>query len=87
MEIDVDSLLAEYSGDSPCGEDLEYDPDFIELETIATPKDEQQVGDSVIAAEGVDYTKVARMALGLLERTKDLRAAVYLCEGVLHSEG
>lgn len=87
MEIDVDALLAEFDGDSPCGEDLEYDPDFIELETIAVAKDEQQVGDSVIAAEGADFAKVASMALGILERTKDLRAAVYLCEGVLHTEG
>jgi len=87
MEIDVDALLAEFDGDSPCGEDLEYDPDFIELETIAVAKDEQQVGDSVIAAEGVDFSKVASMSLAILERTKDLRAAVYLCEGVLHSDG
>ncbi len=87
MEIDVDALLAEFEGDSPCGEDLEYDPDFIELETIATPKEEQQVGDAVIAAEDVDFSKVALMALSVLERSKDLRAAVYLCQGALYSEG
>ncbi len=87
MAIDVDALLAEYDGDSPCGEDLEYDPDFIELETIAVAKGEQQVGDSVIAAEGVDFSKVATMSLDILGRSKDLRAAVYLCEGVLHSDG
>ncbi len=87
MEIDVDALLSEFDGDSPCGDDLEYDPDFIELETVAVAKDEQQVGDSVIAAEGVDFPKVATMAHDILKRTKDLRAAVYLAEGVLHSEG
>ncbi|MBL4805936.1 MAG: type VI secretion system protein TssA [Rhodobacteraceae bacterium] len=87
MEIDIDVLLAAFEGDSPCGEDLEYDPDFIELETVAVAKEEQQVGDSVIAAEGVDFNKVAAMALGVLERSKDLRAAVYLAESVLHTEG
>jgi len=87
MDIDVDALLAEFEGDSPCGEDLEYDPDFIELETLAVAKDERQVGDAVIAAEGVDFPKVATMALGILERSKDLRAAIYLAEAVLHAEG
>lgn len=87
MEIDVESLLAEFDGDSPCGEDLEYDPDFVELETIAKPKEEQQVGDSVIAGEDVDFSKVASLALGILTRSKDFRAAIYLAEASLQTDG
>ena len=83
MDIDVEALLAEFEGDSACGDDLEYDPDFIELETIS----KQQVGDSVLAGEEVDFSKVGSMALGILERSKDLRAAVFLAEAVLHSDG
>ncbi|NOR63330.1 MAG: type VI secretion system protein TssA [Rhodobacteraceae bacterium] len=87
MEINVEALLLEYSGESACGDDLEYDPDFIELETISKPKEEQQVGDSVLAGEDVDFSKVGSMALGILERSKDLRAAVFLAEACLHSHG
>ncbi len=87
MEINVEALLLEYSGESACGADLEYDPDFIELETISKPKEEQQVGDSVLAGEDVDFSKVGSMALGILERSKDLRAAVFLAEACLHSHG
>lgn len=87
MEIDVEALLEEFEGDTACGEDLEYDPDFIELENISKPKEEQQVGDSVLAGEEVDFSKVASMALGILGRSKDLRAAVFLAESSLHTEG
>ena len=87
MDINVEALLLEYSGDSACGDDLEYDPDFIELETISKPKEEQQVGDSVLAGEEVDFPKVGNMALGILERSKDLRAAVFLAEACLYTEG
>lgn len=87
LNIDVDALVAPLDGESPCGEDLEYDPDFVELESLAKPKEEQQVGDSVIAAEAVDYIDVGRRALALLERTKDIRIAMILAEAVLHTEG
>ncbi len=87
MDINVEALLLAFEGDSACGDDLEYDPDFVELETISKPKEEQQVGDSVLAGEEVDFPKVANAALGILERSKDLRAAVILAEACLHSEG
>lgn len=87
MDINVEALLLEVSGESACGDDLEYDPDFTELETISKPKEEQQVGDSVLAGAEVDFPKVATMALGILERSKDLRAAVFLAEASLHTGG
>lgn len=87
MDINVESLLLEFDGDSACGNDLEYDPDFIELDTISKPKEEQQVGNSVLAGEDVDFSKVGTLALGILERSKDLRAAVFLAEACLHTSG
>ena len=87
MEIEVEALLEAFEGDTACGDDLEYDPDFIELENISKPKDEQQVGDAVLAGEEVDFPRVASMALGILARSKDLRAAVFLAEASLHTEG
>jgi len=53
--IDVESLAAEISPDAPCGANLEYDAALSELERIAQGKPEQQMGDTVIAAEEPDF--------------------------------
>lgn len=87
MQIDVASLLAPFSDGAPCGEDIEYDPAFVELTTLAAGKPEQQVGDKKIAAEEPDYADLARRAEDLLRRSKDLRVAVILATAVLRTEG
>ena len=38
--IDVSALLAEVSEDQPCGEDMEYDPAFTDLEIAAQGMEE-----------------------------------------------
>ena len=86
-EIDVESLLQPTSGDAPCGEDLEYDPVFAEMENAAQGTPEQQYGDTIIPAEPPDWTEVRKGALGVLERSKDLRAAVYLARAALCVDG
>ena len=57
----------------PCGEDLEYDPDFLQLQQAAAGRDEQQFGSTIIAAQPPDWREVERLARALLERTRDLR--------------
>jgi type VI secretion system protein ImpA len=74
--IDVQSLIAPISDDAPSGPDLEYDPEFGELDTAARGKAEQQFGDTVIAAEEPEWRDVAERAEALLGRSKDLRVAV-----------
>lgn len=73
-----DRLLAPVSEDVPCGADLEYDPAFIELQTTAAGKPEQQFGDKIIPGEEPDWRVVASEATALLERSKDLRVAALL---------
>lgn len=87
MALDVDGLLKSFGDDAPCGEDLEYDPDFIALELAAMPKEEQQVGNSVIEAEEPNYREVAEGSVKVLERSKDLRAAAYYCHAAIKTEG
>ena len=74
--IDVQSLLAPVSDDAPTGADLEYDPEFAELESSSRGKAEQQFGDTVIPAEEPEWRNVAAAAESLLGRTKDLRVAI-----------
>gem|GEM_PF-130510 len=85
--IDIESLTLPVDPDQPSGEDLEYDPLFIEMEQAAAGKPEQQMGDATIEAEEPDWLLVQRNAIQLLERSKDLRSCIYLCEAALHNEG
>ena len=88
--FDVEALLAPVSDDKPVGPDLEYDPDFIALETAARGKPEQQYGATVIPAEEPDWDDVYNRAEALLGRTKDLRVAVLLARAATrrhNSEG
>ena len=85
--IDVKSLLKEISAEIPCGEDLEYDPEFGEMERAAQGKPEQQFGDTSIPAQEADWLAVKDKAIALFCRTKDLRVAVYLTRSLLHTEG
>jgi type VI secretion system protein ImpA len=83
--IDIESLLAPVSAESPCGPDLEYDPAFLDLDQAARGKPEQQFGDTVIPAEEPDWGAVRAGAIALLGRTKDLRVAVMLLRSLVRT--
>ncbi len=85
--IDISGLLSVVSNESPCGEDLEYDPGFIEIDKIAQGKPEQQIGSTVIAAQEPDWHEVENKSVDIFKRTKDLRIAVYLTQALLHKQG
>ena len=87
MTLDLGKLLEEISAESPCGEDLEYDPEFGEMERAAQGKPEQQIGDTLVPAEDAEWPTVKSKAIALFDRTKDLRVAVYLTRSLLHREG
>jgi type VI secretion system protein ImpA len=84
--MDLDQLLAPIAADSPCGEDLEYDAAFGEMERAAAGKAEQQIGEHVVEAEEPDWRDVKKKTLELLKRTKDLRVATYLTQALLRTE-
>jgi type VI secretion system protein ImpA len=73
----VAPLLEPCTDDSPCGDNLEYDADFIALEAAAKSEPEQVMGDSVIPGREPDWRDVEKQAAALLGRTKDLRVAVH----------
>ncbi|MDG4562604.1 MAG: type VI secretion system protein TssA [Candidatus Competibacter sp.] len=85
--IEIEALLSDVAADMPCGEDLEYDPLFAEMEKLAQETPERQYGDTIIPAEPPDWRGVKKAALSLLERTRDLRVAVYLARALLQSDG
>jgi type VI secretion system protein ImpA len=85
--MDLNVLLAARDGEEPSGENLEYDPDFIQLQIAAEPGEEKQVGSEFIAPEDPDFQDVEARALAILERSHDLRAAVILAVAALHTRG
>lgn len=76
---DVEALLKPVSEDKPCGADLEYAPEFLQLQELARGKPEQVIGDKVRAAQEPSWQKVREEAEALFGSTKDLRVA-----GILH---
>lgn len=85
--LDSEKLLREIAPDVPSGDDLEYDPAFVEMTQAAQGKAEQQMGDAVVPGEEPKWGVVKEKAIELLGRSKDLRASVYLAQALLKVDG
>ncbi len=84
---EIELLQSPVEGPHPCGEDLEYDPDFMALQQATTGKREQQFGTTIIPAEPPDWARVERIAKQLCSRTRDLRVLVPLTLAWTESRG
>ncbi|PHM72498.1 type VI secretion system protein TssA [Xenorhabdus kozodoii] len=85
--MNIEALLEPVSIESPCGENLEYDPEFMTLEQSLLGKIEQQFGDITIPAEPPDWIQAEKQAISLLRRTKDLRVVMALTLSWLQMRG
>jgi type VI secretion system protein ImpA len=84
---EIELLQSPVEGPLACGEDLEYDPDFMALQQAATGKREQQFGSTIIPAEPPDWARVERIAKQLCQRTLDVRVLVLLTLAWTESRG
>lgn len=85
--MDLSSYLQPRDETYPSGENLEYDPAFTALEIAAQPGEERQMGDELLAAQEQDWAEVEAGALAVLDKSHELRAAIYLAEAALHTKG
>ncbi len=85
--LDLDALSADVEPGLPCGPDLEFDPDFLALETAGAGTPERQYGDNIYAAEPPDWTRVHKLALALAERSRDVRLVVWLIRSGARLQG
>ncbi|KVA46784.1 type VI secretion-associated protein, ImpA family [Burkholderia cepacia] len=76
--IDVTDLLRDLSEDAPCGPDLEYSADFLELSRLIQGTPDIQYGNMHRPAQEPDWAAVKATTLRLLAQSRDLRLAVYL---------
>ncbi|PTN50163.1 hypothetical protein DAI43_18730 [Achromobacter xylosoxidans] len=58
MTMEFADILNTLDSRLPCGEDLEYDADFLQLQQAAAGRDEQQFGSTIIAAQPPDWREV-----------------------------
>ncbi len=68
---------------APGGPDLEYEPEYLELTQAAAGKPETQFG----AGEPPDWRGVVQQSHAMLERSRDLRLAIFWLRGSLHLNG
>jgi type VI secretion system protein ImpA len=73
MRLSAEQLCQPISDDLPCGEDLEYDPVFQEMEVMMQTTAEQEFGDTIIPGSGPDWKGVAEQVEDLNKRTRDIR--------------
>ncbi len=80
-------LLAAVSADFPCGDDLEYDADFLQLERDAQGRPERVMGDAIQPAEPPQWRDIEQACTTLLQRSKDLRITHFLLQANLALHG
>ncbi|MBD2802591.1 type VI secretion system protein TssA [Xenorhabdus sp. M] len=85
--MNIDQLLTPISPEFICGENLEYDDEFLRLEQMLVEKPEQQFGEIIIPAESPNWGEVEKQAIYLLSRTKDLRIIIALMQSWLNLRG
>jgi type VI secretion system protein ImpA len=76
--IDLDKMTLPLEGDNPAGENLEYDPLYTEMDSLAAGAPDSQMGDSTLEGRGPDWKQLSKNCLELWGRTRDLRVASYL---------
>lgn len=76
-----------HGDESPSGENLEYDPAFTAMELEAQPEEERQAGSEIVAGSDPDYKALAQKAREVLDRSHEIRAAVYLADSELRING
>jgi type VI secretion system protein ImpA len=85
--IDVVALSAPLDEAMPAGPNLEYENEFVALESDARGKPERQFGETVIKATEPDWGDIRDRCAALLARSRDLRLACLLTRAQTRTEG
>jgi len=87
VAIEIESYLTDIEPDNVCGDDLEYDAEFIALEQAVQGKEEQIMGDSIIEAEPPNWREVIKQSEKILTRTRDLRIYITYLRALIETQG
>jgi len=75
------------SADFPAGPDMQYSPEFAELEAAATGTPEQQYGSVLIPAKAPEWQHVLELATKLSKETQDLRVLLPISRALTRLHG
>lgn len=85
--LDFTALAQPLGEAGACGENFEYAPEFLELEEETLGKPDVQYGDTFTQAIEPNWKRVMTLALPMLERSRDLRLAIWLTRAQLNLHG
>lgn len=86
-DFSFDALESKLLLDTHCGTEIDYDPDFLELENMVTVKNDQQYGATIIPATPTDWSKALTKATELLGKSKDYRLCSIITRALTHKYG
>lgn len=87
MSSPLESFSQPVSEDLPSGENLEYDPQYLQMESLAKAKGESAIEGEDDAPSEPDWKGVEKLATELLSRTRDLRVQVYATIASIRTRG
>ncbi len=87
MSPSIEALSKPVSEDSPSGENLEYDPQYTEMENLFETKPESSLKGYDKDDAGPDWKGVEKLAGVVAEKTRDLRVRVYASIASIHPRG
>lgn len=82
----IDDYASELNS-KPCGDDLEYSAEFIELERLISGGGVVEYGEHVYTSESVDWARLEILCRSLYGKTLDLRVVVILARCLLERYG
>ncbi|GHV82879.1 type VI secretion protein ImpA [Spirochaetia bacterium] len=85
--IDSEALAVVLEGENPAGAALEYDPLYMEMDSLAVEVPDSHMGESTVEGRGPDWKKLTKNCLELWSKTRDLRVAAYLALAQTALEG
>ncbi|MCF5721747.1 type VI secretion system protein TssA [Pseudomonas syringae] len=85
--LNLTKLAQPLGGVGGGGPNLEYDPEFLELEAETLGQPEVQYGDTLTEAIKPNWTRVLLLSQALLVRSRDLRLAMWLARAQLTLHG
>jgi type VI secretion system protein ImpA len=87
MSPSIESLSQPVSEQMPSGESLEYDPQYMQMETLFQTRGESAIAGQEETKSGPDWKGIEKLAGELLGRTRDLRVQVYATIASIHTSG
>lgn len=87
MTKNFSDFIDPISAAQPTGIDIEYDARFIDIQTLAEGKPEQQYGEVIIEAEPPDWSTVEKLCRQILSESKDIRVFCFYTQALTANYG